>query len=418
MPPTGPLSDAELEDFKHWIEIGAPDPREAQGGSAGQKIDLEKGRRFWCFQPVQSHGLPEVKDEEWVRSPVDRFVLARLESAAMVPAHEAEKGDWLRRVTFDLTGLPPTPGEAVDFLEDTSPQTYQKVVDRLLGSQHYGERWARHWLDLVRFAETNGHEYDDDKLDAWRYRDYVIRAFNQDLPYDRFIREQIAGDLIPAKRLSQDGSFWESPVGTGIFWFGEVLNSPTDSIKRRADEVDNQLDVLSKAFLGLTVSCARCHDHKFDPIPTADYYSLAGVLHGTRLLEGVIDSPSRTHRIRSGRQRIQDLNAEMTKVLQGGQRISRPPVSSYLLAAADMISGNLTALAWFREGLHPDTLRQWIRVLDEACADPTHLFYPFARVLDQHGHPMRRSVAEEYDSVRAELNSWAEPPVEDSFLDP
>ena len=173
------------------------------------------------------------------------------------------------------------------------------MVDRLLNSQHYGERWARHWLDLVRFAETNGHEYDDDKLDAWRYRDYVIRAFNQDLPYDRFVREQIAGDLIPDKRLSQDSSFWESPVGTGIFWFGEILNSPTDSIKRRADEVDNQLDVLAKAFLGLTVSCARCHDHKFDPIPTADYYSLAGVLHGTRLLEGVVDSPSRTHQISS-----------------------------------------------------------------------------------------------------------------------
>ena len=415
MPPTGRLSDAELEDFQHWIEIGAPDPREDQRGSAGQKIDLEKGRRFWCFRPVQDHDLPEVKDEEWVRSPLDHFILARLESGAMAPAHEAEKGDWLRRVTFDLTGLPPAPGEVVDFREDNSPKAHQKVVDRLLNSQHYGERWARHWLDLVRFAETNGHEYDDDKLDAWRYRDYVIRAFNQDLPYDRFVREQIAGDLIPDKRLSQDGSFWESPVGTGIFWFGEILNSPTDSIKRRADEVDNQLDVLAKAFLGLTVSCARCHDHKFDPIPTADYYSLAGVLHGTRLLEGVVDSPSRTHQIRSGRQRIHDLNAEVTEVLQGPQREDRPPVSSYLLAAADMIAGNPAARGGSREELHPDALRQWTRVLDEACADPTHLFYPFALVLDQHGHPMRRSVAEEYDSVRAELNSWVAPPV-DSFL--
>ncbi len=410
MPPTGRLSDAELDDFKHWIEIGAPDPREDQRGRAGQEIDLEKGRRFWCFQPVQSHGLPEVKDEEWVRSPVDRFVLDRLESRAMAPAHEAEKGDWLRRVTFDLTGLPPTPGEVLDFLEDNSPKAHQKVVDRLLNSQHYGERWARHWLDLVRFAETNGHEYDDDKLDAWRYRDYVIRAFNQDLPYDRFVREQIAGDLIPDKRLSQDGSFWESPVGTGIFWFGEIQNSPTDSVKRRADEVDNQLDVLGKAFLGLTVSCARCHDHKFDPIPTADYYSLAGVLHGTRLAEGIVDSPSRTHRLRSHRQKVQDLNAEVTKVLRRGRSENRPPVSRYLLAAADMIVGNSTARGWSSEGLHPDTLLQWTRVLDEACADPTHLFYPFARVLDQHGHSMHLSVAEEYDSFRAVLDSWVEAP--------
>ena len=164
--------------------------------------------------------------------------------------------------------------EIENFLNDSSPDARTRVDDRLLASPHYGERWARNWLDLVRFAETNGHEFDNDKLDAWRYRDYVIRAFNEDVPYDRFVREHIAGDLLPEKRLSADGAHWESPLGTSFYWFGEVVNSPTDSIKSRADEVDNQIDVLSKAFLGLTVACARCHDHKFDPILQKDYFRL------------------------------------------------------------------------------------------------------------------------------------------------
>ena len=173
-------------------------------------------------------------------------------------------------------------------------------MDRLLASPHYGERWARHWLDLVRFAETNGHEFDNDKLDAWRYRDYVIRAFNQDVAYDQFVKEHIAGDLLPQKRLSADGKHWESPLGTGFYWFGEVLNSATDSVKSRADEVDNQIDVLTKAFLGLTGACSRCHDHKFDPIPTSDYYALAGFLHSTSVSETVVDSPSTVKQIAAG----------------------------------------------------------------------------------------------------------------------
>jgi len=179
------------------------------------------------------------------------------------------------------------------------------LVERLLASPAYGERWARHWLDLVRYAETNGHEFDNDKPDPWRYRDYVIRAFNQDLPYDQFVREHIAGDLLPEKRRSLDGSVLESPLGTTFYWFGEVLNSATDSAKSRADQVDNQIDVMSKTFQGLTVACARCHNHKFDPIPTADYYALAGVMHSTELREAVIDSPERTAKINAVRERME-----------------------------------------------------------------------------------------------------------------
>ena len=201
------------------------------------------------------------------------------------------------------------------FLNDGSPGAYEKVVERLLASPHYGERWARHWLDLVRFSETNGHEFDNDKLDAWQYRDYLIRAFNEDLPYDQLVREHLAGDLLPKPRLRSDGSALESPIATSAFWFGEVLNSATDSVKSRADQVDNQLDVISKAFLGLTVACARCHDHKFDPIPTRDYYSMAGYLHSTAMRYAVIDSPDRAREIAEAHTRIADINKDIRKLL-------------------------------------------------------------------------------------------------------
>ena len=187
MPPTGKLSDAEIADLRRWVEMGAPDPRTGTAGLTGpRKLDLERGKRHWAFRPV-------VKPA------------ARPEIASGAPA---SKRVWLRRVTYDLIGLPPTREEMAAYLADASADADKKVVERLLASPHYGERWARHWLDLVRFAETNGHEFDNDKLDAWRYRDYVIRAFNDDVPYDQFVKEHIAGDLLPEKRLSRDGTFW------------------------------------------------------------------------------------------------------------------------------------------------------------------------------------------------------------------
>ena len=296
MPPTGKLSDEVIADFRRWAEMGSPAPADREPpatAAAPTSIDWKKAREYWAFRPLRKEEPPAVRDTSWPRQPIDRFLLARLEEKQLKPAAEASKRIWLRRVTFDLTGLPPSREELDSFLSDASAEAHEKVVDRLLRSPRYGERWGRHWLDLVRFAETNGHEFDNTKQDAWRYRDYVIRAFNQDLPYDRFVREQIAGDLPPEPRLSEDGVHAESPIGTGIYWFGEVLNSATDSGKSRADQVDNQIDVISKTFLGLTVSCARCHDHKFDPIPTADYYALAGIMHSTAVQEQVLDAPSR-----------------------------------------------------------------------------------------------------------------------------
>jgi hypothetical protein len=295
MPPIGKLTDEQIADLTVWIKMGAPDPRiEAAAAPVKKSIDFAEARKFWSFQPLKTAAPPAGKQDV---SAIDRFLLARLAEKNLEPASRADKRTLIRRVTLDLIGLPPTPREVDDFLADNSPTAFTKVVERLLASPHYGERWARHWLDLVRYAETNGHEYDNDKIDAWRYRDYVIRAFDEDVPYDQFVKEHIAGDLLPQKRLSRDGAHWESPIGTSFYWFGEVLNSATDSIKSRADEVDNQIDVISKTFLGLTVACARCHDHKFDPIPTADYYSLAGMMHSTSLTEAVIDSPAREKQI-------------------------------------------------------------------------------------------------------------------------
>lgn len=306
MPPTGKLPEESIAAFRLWIEQGAEDPREAAAEmvKSASGVDWEKAKKFWAFASLKKTAAPSVKQTGWPRGEVDRFLLAKMEAAELRPASAAGKRDWLRRVRFDLTGLPPTPEEVAEYLGDNAAGADERVVDRLLASRHYGERWARHWLDLVRWAETNGHEYDNNKLDAWRYRDYVIRAFNDNLPYDQFVREHIAGDLMAKPRISRDGSFVESPLATGFYWFGEVLNSATDSEKSRADTVDNQLDVMTKAFLGLTVACARCHDHKFDPIPTSNYYGLAGIMHSTNVREAVIDSPARAAAVRRAHERI------------------------------------------------------------------------------------------------------------------
>jgi Protein of unknown function (DUF1549)/Protein of unknown function (DUF1553)/Planctomycete cytochrome C len=294
MPPGGRLSAAEIADLSEWVRLGAPDPRAAPAGKpkGSGEIDFAEARKFWAFQPIRHSSPPAVKNRSWGRSPIDALVLAQLEAKGLTPALPADKATLLRRVTFDLIGLPPTREEIAAFLADKSPQAYEKVVDRLLASPHYGERWGRHWLDLVRFAETSGHEFDFEKQEAWRYRDYVIRAFNQDLPYDQFVKEQIAGDLLVSQRVTPDGKQLDTPVATGLFGLGEERNGATDLGEVRAEKMDSRIDVFGKTFLGLTVACARCHDHKFDPIPTTDYYSLGGVFESTQLVLASIQSPS------------------------------------------------------------------------------------------------------------------------------
>src|SRR5262249_22968961 len=219
--PKGKLADHQLASLSAWVKMGAPMPSTDALASAAPKpsntFSMTQRLQHWCYQPVRAPSVPLVHQTDWPRSPIDCFILARLENEGLTPAPPADKRTWLRRVTYDLVGLPPTPGELRDFLADDSPEAFAKVVDRLLASPHYGERWGRHWLDLVRFAETMGHEYDFEIWNAWRYRDYVIRAFNADVPYDQLVLEHLAGDLLPQPRRHSAEGFNESIIGTGFF---------------------------------------------------------------------------------------------------------------------------------------------------------------------------------------------------------
>lgn len=285
MPPRSRLDDEQVAALTAWVRMGAPwpaDPPRGAGNTAHPLFDLRERLRHWAWQPMKDPQLPKVVRADWPRSPIDRFILAGLEASGLAPAPEADRRTWLRRVTYDLIGLPPTPVEIDAFLHDETPAAYEKVVDRLLASPHYGERWARHWLDLVRYAETGGHEFDVDYPLAYRYRDYVIRAFNEDVPYDQFVLEHVAGDLLPRPRLHPVEGFNESILGTGFWFLGESIHSPVDVKADEAQRIDNQIDVFGKTFLGLTIACARCHDHKFDAITTKDYYALTGYLESSR----------------------------------------------------------------------------------------------------------------------------------------
>jgi len=289
MPPSGKLKDAELADLVAWIKIGAPWPNATASEVVGEKPRgyqfTEEQKKFWAFQPVKNYVPPNVKNVAWGRSPLDRFVLAELEKKGLSPAQPASRLALLRRATFDLTGLPPTEREINEFLADGSPNAFAKVVDRLLASPRYGERWGRHWLDVVRYADSAGADEDIRYPYAYRYRDYVIEAFNKDLPYNEFIKQQLAGDLLPV--TEPGGVNTTGIIATGFLQVGPKLLAEQDKPKMVYDMVDEQLDVATRAFMGLTVACARCHDHKFDPIPTKDYYSLASIFASTKSLSRV-----------------------------------------------------------------------------------------------------------------------------------
>ncbi|MDA7657829.1 PSD1 and planctomycete cytochrome C domain-containing protein [Verrucomicrobia bacterium] len=278
MPPDGRLSDREVEFLQEWISNGAYDPRESKGVLNGPKMDLETGRKHWAFQPLQETSLAKLKNSHWPRTKVDQLILGKLESEGISPVADANPFGWLRRVSFDLTGLPPSLAEIEAFALDDSLAARERVVDRLLSSDAFGERWARHWLDLVGYADQVGTSNNVFAEHAWRYRDYVIDAYNHDKPFDQFIREQIAGDLLPYENVDQQAS---SITGTGFLVLGDIEIVEADKEKLLVDIVDQQLNKVGKAFLGLTLECARCHDHKFDPIPQRDYFAMAGFFHGT-----------------------------------------------------------------------------------------------------------------------------------------
>ena len=289
MPPKAKLSDEIIDEIARWVEMGAPDPRVGKAANPNRKINMAEARRFWSFQPPKASPAPQVRDTAWPATDIDRFVLARLEKDGLKPVADADRLTLLRRVTFDLTGLPPTIEEIDAFLADTSPRALATVVNRLLDSARFGERWARHWLDVARYAESTGKARNLPLRYAWRYRDYVIDAFNEGKPYNRFIVEQLAGDLLPAKDPAEHDRL---VVATGFLALGpQDVNVKPEQF--RMDQADDQIDVTGRAFLGLTIACARCHDHKFDPIPTADYYAIAGIFRSTDTFSGI--APNTKH---------------------------------------------------------------------------------------------------------------------------
>ena len=284
MPPGSKLPQDAIDTLVDWVRMGAPWPGYEPIEAAAAEVDEEAPESsHWAFQPISDPPVPDVGDSPWVRNDIDRFVLARLREADLDPAPQAAKLTLLRRAKFDLQGLPPEETEIRRFAGDNSPDALQKVVDDFLLSPHYGERWGRHWLDIARYADSTGVDEDHPFGDSWRYRDYVVAAFNDDLPFDQFVREQIAGDLLPAPDGTPVNT--RGVVATGFLALGPMALAQRDPIQKKYDVVDEQIDTTSKAFLGLTVACARCHDHKFDPILTSDYYALAGIFASTRTFD-------------------------------------------------------------------------------------------------------------------------------------
>jgi hypothetical protein len=283
MPPDSKLAASDIAILKRWIVDGAFDPRVGESRSskfAGDPVSKVKG--LWSLKPVAEVKIPTVIDEGWVRNDVDRFILAKLGEQGLTPNRQADRYALLRRATFDLTGLPPTLGEIEKFVSDKRPDAYRRLIERLLESPHYGERWGRHWLDLARYGDSNGGDINCAHANAWKYRDYVIQAFNDDTPYDEFVREQLAGDLLPDG--GNEDRRGELLTATGFLMLGPKMLAEADTDKLLIDIVDEQLDVVGLTFLGMTFGCARCHDHKFDPISTEDYYAMAGIFRSTKVI--------------------------------------------------------------------------------------------------------------------------------------
>jgi hypothetical protein len=357
MPPKTRLSDREVADLTEWVKLGAVVPAVAPlpAGPPRVEADLTEARKAWQYQPPKEPAPPEVKNGAWVKSPVDRFILARLEAKGLAPAAPADRRTLIRRATIDLTGLPPTPEEVEAFAADESPDAFAKVIDRLLASPAYGERWARHWLDVVRYTDSfdaRGLGGAGDVAEAWRYRDWVVKAFNDDLPYDQFVINQIAGDMLQPKPGPDGKPNTDGLVATGVYVIGEWGTGDADKQKMLTDIVDDQIDVTGRAFLGLTLACARCHDHKFDPISAEDYYGMAGIFFsshilpdpgartsGSPVLRVPLLTPDDQKRREADQARVAELQKQIEAQLEGKfEALAKgvlPQIDQYLLASYD-----------------------------------------------------------------------------------
>jgi hypothetical protein len=377
MPPTGKLPAQDIADLTTWVQSGAAFP----GAVSTSQVRTAKGRefseaekKFWAFQPLTNPQPPKVQNEAWVQSPIDRFVLAKLEEKRLSPAKKADKATLLRRVTFNLTGLPPTEQEIREFQADTSANALEKVVDRLMASPRYGEHWGRHWLDVARYADSTGNDEDHRYPYAFRYRDYVIDSFNKDIPFNQFVTEQIAGDLLPppaGEKVNRRGI-----VATGFLALGAKAVAQQDKKKMLVDIYDEQIDVVSKGVLGLTMACARCHDHKFDPLLTKDYYSWMTIFANTKnfknadshvssLLYTPLTTPEEYDRYVKGRELADLKRNELADLIEAQTTVHATELSGklaqYMLAARDVMAGKAAPPA----ALNKFVLQKWVTFLTE-----------------------------------------------------
>ena len=377
MPMGGQLKDQEIEALRTWVTMGAPWPEivaaESPDSEKGRFVPPPERRKFWSFQPLRKPSPPNVRDKSWAKSPIDKFILAKLEEKGLKAGKRADKRTLIRRATFDLTGLPPAPKEIDAFLADSSPDAFGKVVERLLASPRYGERWGRHWLDVARYTDREVR-IRKDYSDAWRYRDWVIDAFNQDLRYDQFVKAQIAADLLSEEKdpklLPALGFI---SLGTWIYQ-GDI-----PYVVSRADELDDRVDVLTRGFLGLTVACARCHDHKYDPISQKDYYALAGVFASTDYHQYFLVPDDVVAKHKEHQQKIQDKKGEIQKLLtdvgSGFQARMAEQISRYMMAARKLhndLKLEPSKVAQ-EDNLDQESLERWVRYLDEDEREHSYL---------------------------------------------
>ncbi len=374
MPPKGKLPAEEIALLTKWVEMGAPWPMDSSGPDPRQKFNLEARKKsHWAWQPIRDPAPPVVKDKDWPLDRIDNFILARLETEGLTPSPPADPRTLVRRLYFDIIGLPPSEEEVAKWTARlTAPQrearlselgdiskddvnsselprppsggalarlnqrAIELLVDELLASPHFGERWGRHWLDLVRYAESRGHEFDYNTPDAWEYRDYVIRALNADVPYDQFVVEHIAGDLLEKPRRNPDEGFNESIIATGFWHLGEWVHSPVDIRQDECDRQDNQIDTFGKTFLGMTIACARCHDHKFDAISQRDYYATAGFLQSSAYRLARFETLDHNREIAKQLHALREKSGkELAKLTCDAQQPVVTKLKQYLLAARE-----------------------------------------------------------------------------------
>ncbi len=324
MPPEDKMTKQQIDILTQWVKEGAPHPdsHKVKISKKSPSIDYKKAKKHWAYQSLLKQAVPKAQPANWIKNPIDAFVLKQLNTKKLTPVKPADKRTLIRRATFDLIGLPPTPEETDQFLKDNSPDAFAKVVNRLLASPHYGERWGRHWLDIARYADSNGLDENVAHGNAWRYRDYVVNSFNIDKPYDHFLKEQIAGDLLPdGKNLDIRNEHF---IATGFLSMGPKVLAEVDKAKMEMDIIDEQIDTVCRSLLAVTMGCARCHDHKFDPFEQSDYYAMAGIFKSTRTMESFktvarwnenpISAPELVEQVKNLDKKAKALEAEVKKL--------------------------------------------------------------------------------------------------------